>query len=161
MSLSWIKVALVALGISVVPVSYALADAGSQATPVDAKDKGKCAEKRFPMEGAKFVTKVDERIAKRRTKLGEKLASHNVAADKREAILKDYDAGAAQVRTVAKEAAKDGTVTIDEAKHVRNTVKDARRDLAKKYNLGKEGKGKANGKGKAKGKKKKDKGTPA
>ncbi|NUP06795.1 MAG: hypothetical protein HOW73_12140 [Polyangiaceae bacterium] len=154
----WMKVALVALGLSVVPVSYALADNGDAAVAQGAKDGKKGNKKHFPMNGDQFVEKVDARMAKSKTRIDAKLDHKKVPADKQKEILSEFDRGSAKIHAAAVVAAKDGTVTADEAKSVRSLAKETRKAMREKYGIAKEGKGE--GKGKKKGHKK-GKGQPA
>lgn len=151
----WMKVALVALGISVVPVSYALADSPSAVEQKAGKGEAK---RHFPMAGAEFTEKLDQRIGKRRERVVERMKKHDVPAATQKEILADFDAGAEKIRAAGKEAAKDGTVTQDEAKTVHGVVKEVKKSLREEH-----GKGKAGGKGKKgkDGKGKKGKGQPA
>ena len=144
----WIKAALVTLGTSLVPVSYALADAGGKPTAAEKAEKEKKLEKHFPMPAAKFDKRVEKRILKARARLTERMDDRRVPAEKRKEIYADFEASAAKVRAAAQTAGKDGTVTLDEAKQIRELAKQSRKDLRKKYHLG----GKRNGK---------KKGTPA
>jgi len=149
MSPSWLKSALVIVGLSLVPVYAFAGPAASQALAADddsvfvAKGKGKDKDADFPMASAKFMERVEKRIAKTKERVTARLDKRNVPADKRKAILADLDAGATKVRAAAVDAGKDGTVTADEAKTVRALAKDLRADAREKY-----GKGKNGGKGK-------------
>lgn len=156
----WMKVGLIALGLSVVPVSSALADSGAPDKAAAQKKvrRGDHA-KQFPMKGADFLQKMDARSAKAKERLVHVLDRKKVDADKRKAVLADFDAGRAKVRAAAEVAAKDGTVSIEEAKTVRGVAKEARKAMKEKHGIsGKHGKRHKDGKGKGgKGKK----GTPA
>lgn len=92
------------------------------------KHKGK-GKQQFPVDGAKFETKVENRISKAKEKLSAALSKHGANETVRTRVLKQFDDGAALVRAAAKKAAKDGTVTKDEAKAVRLLVKDLRKQL--------------------------------
>lgn len=132
----WVKVALVGLGLAVVPASFAFADSGSSSAKAinDGGDKAK----KFPMPAAEFQKNVEARIAKRKDKLTEKMAERKVPADKQREVLAEFDAGAAKVRAAATQAGKDGTVTLDEAKEVHKIAKEQRKEVRAK--LGKKGK---------------------
>ena len=117
MSPSWLKVALLTAGLSVVPV-YAFADTAPDAAPLE-KGAGKEKGKHFPMATAKFKEVVEKRIAKVKERVAERMEKRNVPADKRREIMADVDAGAAKVRAAADQAGKDGTITAEEAKTVR------------------------------------------
>ncbi|MBK6519981.1 MAG: hypothetical protein IPM79_31715 [Polyangiaceae bacterium] len=154
-----LKVALVALGLSVFPVSYALAD-----SPAEQKaGKAEAAKKNFPMAGAEFMEKLEDRIEKRRDRITDRMAKHSVPAATQKEVLADFDAGAEKVRAAGKTAAKDGTVTLDEAKTVHGVVKEVKKELRKEHGKGNGGgKGKKGKDGKGKeGKGKKGKGQPA
>jgi hypothetical protein len=147
MSRSWIKVALVSLGLAAVP---ALAFAGANTDESTALAKGdKDHEKKFPMKADTFLEKVNGRIAKAEERVTKRLEERNVPEEKRKEVLAKFSATAEQVRAAAKAAGEDGTVTADEAKQVRKVAKELR--------------GKHKGKkGEGKGKKgKKDKGSEA
>jgi Skp family chaperone for outer membrane proteins len=157
MSRSWIKVALVSLGLASVP---ALAFAGDrQEAPVEAgvKADGK-REAKFPMKSETFMEKVDARLEKLKGRITEGLEKRDVPEEKRAKVLAKFEEGATKIREAARTAGADGTVTAEEAKEVRAVAKDVRKDMKKA--AGGEGKGKGKGKGKGTGKDK-DAGTPA
>ena len=143
MARSWIKIALVSLGISALVPVYAFADDTAARARVEKKEKGDKA-KHFPMPAAEFKAKVDGRITKMRARIESKMKEKGVAADKQKTALANFDAGASKVRAAADTAGKDGTVTKEEAKSVHDLAKQLRKDAHPKG-------------GKAKGKK----GTPA
>lgn len=150
MSRSWIKVALVSLGLASVP---ALAFAGDrQEAPVEAgvSAHGK-RDAKFPMKSEKFVEKVDSRLAKLKDRLTKGLEKRDVPEAKRTKVLAKFEEGATKIREAARNAGADGTVTAEEAKEVRAVAKEVRKDLKA---------ARGNGKGKGKGKKRTD-GTPA
>ena len=95
-----------------------------------AKDKG---AKQFPMKAATFKDHVEKRIAKAREKLGEQLERHNVPQATRDQVMKDFEAGAVAVRAAADRVAKDGEVTQQEAKEVRDLAKDLKQKAREKY----------------------------
>ncbi len=140
MARSWIKIALVSLGITALVPLYAFADdsaaqARSEAR-VEKKEKGDKA-KHFPMPAAEFKQKVEERITKRRARIEAKMKEKNVAADKQKTALAAFDAGAVKVRAAADAAGKDGTVTKDEAKGVHDLAKQLRKEARGKVAKGK------------------------
>lgn len=159
MSRSWIKMGVVALGLSVLVPALAWADASAPATELSEKgekgkrEKGKH-EKAFPMEAAKFKEHVEKRIARVKERVTAGMEKHNVPEEKRREVIADLEKGAARIRTAADTAAKDGTVTAEEAKQVRGVAKEVRKEAREKYG---HGKGKGHGKkGKGKGKDKAD-----
>lgn len=132
----WLKVALVGLGLAVVPASFAFADSGPSSS--EAIKKGGDKAKKFPMPAAEFQKHVETRIAKRKEKLTEKMTERKVPAEKQKAVLAEFEAGAAKVRAAATEAGKDGTVTLAEATEVHKIAKEQRKEVRSK--LGKKGK---------------------
>ena len=145
--MGFVKVALVGLGVSLVPVSLALADSGSGPAKTVEVKQGK-GDKKFPMEGQKFLEKVDGRIAKARERLVQKMEERKVPAEKRAKILKEFQQGSAKIRGAARAAAKDGTVTKDEAERVREIRKAVRQEFREKFPHGKGKRGGKRGKGK-------------
>ena len=143
MARSWIKIALVSLGISALVPLYAFADDNAAQAWSDArvekKEKGDKA-KHFPMRAAEFKQKVEERITKRRARIEAKMKEKGVPAEKQKTALAAFDAGSAKVRAAAEAAGKDGTVTAEEAKGVRELVKQLRKEAHAKGGKGK-GKG--------------------
>lgn len=132
-----IAVALV-FALSAIPMT---AFAGDKAPVTETKKPP-----RFPMTAESFNKLIENRIAKIRERLSEKLAKHKVPEAKQAEIKKDFEAGAAAIRAAAAKAAADGTVTKEEAKDVRRLAKDIRRQAREKYMPGK-GHGKEHGKG--------------
>jgi Spy/CpxP family protein refolding chaperone len=87
----------------------------------------------FPVEGAAFQAHIEARIGKWREKLDAYLASHPVPDTVKAQIRKDFDSGTASVRAAAKEAAKDGQVTREEADGVDKLARDLKREGFQKY----------------------------
>lgn len=143
--------AAAALALVIAAPSVALADA-APGTPAAArkadKDGKRGKEKNFPMQAATFKDQVEKRIGKARTKLTAMLDKNKVPEATRAQIMKDFEAGAVAVRTAADRVSKDGQVTQDEAKEVRDLAKDLKQKAREKYGVAK-GKGKAKGKSKA------------
>jgi hypothetical protein len=105
------------------------------------------------MEAAKFKEHIERRITKTRERIAERLERSNAPADVKKAVLDKVDQGAAAVRAAADGAMKDGTVTLDEAKSVRQVAKAQRasvREAAKGHLKGHD-RGKGHGKGKGRG----------
>ncbi len=149
---------VVALGLSVLVPALAWADASAPATEQSEKgekgerrEKGKH-EKAFPMDAAKFKEHVEKRISRVKERVTAGMEKHNVPEAKRREVLANLEKGAARIRTAADTAAKDGTVTAEEAKQVRGVAKEVRKEAREKYG---HGKGKGHGK-KGKGKEKAD-----
>jgi hypothetical protein len=131
MARSWIKIALVSLGISaLVPLAaYADDSAGKARSEARVEKKGRGDKaKEFPMPTAKFKEKVEGRITKSRARIESKMKEKSVPADKQKTALAAFDAGAVKVRAAADAAGKDGTVTFEEAKGVRELTKQLRKD---------------------------------
>ena len=76
-------------------------------------------EKKFPMPGAEFKAKVEERLTKGRQHLETRITEKNVPADKAAEMRKHFEARATEARAKADQAAADGVVTLDEAKAMR------------------------------------------
>ena len=136
-----------ALALVVAVPAVALADATPAAPAAGRRDakadkRGKKDGKQFPMKAATFKDHVEKRIAKAKTKLSEMLERHQVPAAMRAEVMKDFDAGAASVRVAADRVSKDGTVTQEEAKEVRELAKDLKQKARAKYGLGNAGKAK-------------------
>jgi hypothetical protein len=108
------------------------------------------------MKADDFQNRVDQRLTKARTKLVEVMQKRKVAEAEQKKLLARFDQGATRVRSAATEAGKDGTVTLDEAKRVREVAKEERKAMkgAVASNGEAKGKGKDN-KGKGKGNSKK------
>ncbi|MFO0550604.1 MAG: hypothetical protein U0271_19575 [Polyangiaceae bacterium] len=144
MSVSLLKAALVSLGIASLAPAYALADSAGGTTVAEQR------EAKFPMEGATFKQRVEARFQHFKSRVERALERRNVPEDKQKEIMKDVEAAHARVTAAAENAAKDGTVTKEEAKDVRAVAKSAKAELKEKYGIGKGGHGKAKGKGKGK-----------
>lgn len=115
-----------------------LAAFADEKTPkVEKVDKKKHGKGEFPMEAVKFDEIVEKRIAHAREQMENLLAAHPLPDAMKEKIRKDFDAGAAAIRAAAKDAGKDGKVTRDEAKDVRELARDLKDDMREKYGKGK------------------------
>lgn len=99
----------------------------------DHKHDKKGDKPQFPVKADGFAKMVDTRLSDAKTKLESGLARHKVEGDAKAAVLKDFDTGAALVRAAAKRVGKDGEVTKDEAKEVRQLVKSLRKDMRTKF----------------------------
>lgn len=113
---------------------------------------GKDHEAAFPMKGAEFMSKVDARIAKTRTKVSEAVAKKNLPEATKKQVMAEVDAGSAKVRAAATKAAADGTVTKEEAKQVHELAHTVKKELRAKAGLPTREHGKGKGKGKDKNK---------
>ncbi len=80
--------------------------------------------KKFPMAGAEFKQKVDQRIVTARQKLETRIAS--LPADKQKEIRDKFNAGVQVVNAEVARAVADNVVTKDEAKKVRETARALR-----------------------------------
>jgi NhaP-type Na+/H+ and K+/H+ antiporter len=104
---------------------------------------------KFPMPAAKFKEMIEKRISKAQERITKGLEKRNVPEATRKEALARFEKGATQVRTAADAAAKDGTVTLEEAKSVRELAKSLQKD-ARTAMKNDKGKGKGKGKGNAK-----------
>lgn len=96
------------------------------------KERREERKKQFPMTAKKFEEKLEAGISRHLSNLTKRLDKHSVDATKKKEILAQAEKGAKAVRAAVAEAAKDGTVTHEEAKMVRAVVKTQRekvRDL--------------------------------
>lgn len=100
-----------------------LAVASLVAVPALAKGKGDHA-KNFPMAAAEFKSKVDSKTAKAKQRMEEKAKA--LPADQAKDLRAKFDAGTAQINAEVAKATADGTVTLEEAKKVREVAKSAR-----------------------------------
>jgi hypothetical protein len=140
---TFVRPMLVALSLAFASTAAAPAFAdGADAKAADHKEKGhKKGDKKhdkkdrpsFPVTADNFTKMVDGRLSKVKTKLESGLEKHKVEAAAKTKILKDFDDGAALVRTAVKRVGKDGEVTKDEAKEVRELVKSLRTQMRAKY----------------------------
>lgn len=81
----------------------------------------------FPMKGADFQQKVEQRIAKKKEHLEKRIAEKKVDAAKAKAMRDHSEARAVAIRAAAAAAAQDGVVTADEAKAVRAAGRSGKR----------------------------------
>lgn len=95
------------------------------------KERGKKGEhaESFPMKAEDFWKRVDARLGKAREHLASSLEKRKVSEDEKKAALKRFDDGAVKVRAAAERAGKDGTVTLEEAKEVREVAKTERKAM--------------------------------
>ena len=105
---------------SKIVAAVVLAVASLVAVPAFAKGKGDHA-KNFPMTAAEFKAKVDKKTAKAREHMEAK--AKQLPADQAKEVRAKFDAGTAQINAEVAKATADGTVTLDEAKKVREVAK--------------------------------------
>lgn len=105
-------------------------------------DKGE-----FPMEPTKFSELLERKIEVARAQMEFIMTAQALPDGVKAQARKDFDAAAAKIRTVAKEAGKDGKVTKEEAKDVRHQAKDFVKQMREKYGKDKD---KDHGKGRGK-----------
>jgi hypothetical protein len=107
---------------SKIVAAVVLALASLVAVPAFAKGNGNHA-KNFPMPAAEFKAKVEKKSAKAREHMEEK--AKQLPADQAKELRAKFDAGTVQVNAEVAKATADGTVTLDEAKKVREVAKAA------------------------------------
>lgn len=108
---------------SKIMAAVVLAVASLVAVPAFAKGKVDHT-KNFPMAAAAFKAKVDARTAKAKQRMEEK--AKQLPADQAKELRAKFDAGVAQIDAEVAKATADGTVTLDEAKKVREVAKSVR-----------------------------------
>jgi hypothetical protein len=108
----------------------------------------------FPMEPTKFSELLERKIEVARAQMELIMTANALPDGVKTQARKDFDTAAAKVRTVAKEAAKDGKVTKDEAKDVRHQARDVVKQMREKYGKDKD---KDHDKGRGKHREKADK----
>ncbi|MEZ4293580.1 MAG: hypothetical protein R3B70_01290 [Polyangiaceae bacterium] len=96
-----------------------------------AKGKDRIMES-FPLPADKFTKVVETRLTHAKERISTRLSKSSLSEAEQAKILKDFDTGAEAIRTAAKAAGKDGTVTKDEAKSVRELVKNLRKTVSAK-----------------------------
>jgi hypothetical protein len=97
-------------------------------------------EASFPMPAAQFKQKVDARLAKARTHMEERASK--LPANEAKDLRAKFDAGAAKINGEVAKATADGTVTLDEAKGLRQTMREIRGHHGKTAKRGDAGKNK-------------------
>jgi hypothetical protein len=123
----------------------ASADEKPKAPRVEKVSKRHHDKAEFPMEPTKFSEIVERKIGHARTKMEDIMKSASLPDGVKAQIRKDFDAAAVKVREAAKEAGKDGKVTKEEAKDVRQQSRGLVKELRQKY-----AKDKDHGKGRGK-----------
>lgn len=104
-----------------------------KAPRVEKVDKRHHDQGEFPMNPTKFSELVDRKIDLARAQMELLLTANSVPDGIKAQIRKDFEAAAVKVRAAAKEASKDGKVTKDEAKDVRQQARSFVKDLRAKY----------------------------
>jgi hypothetical protein len=105
----------------------------------EGQDAGKHGGKHFPMAAAEFRQKHDAHVAKARAKMEERIKERKLDAEKAKELRARFDAVNAKVTQAVAKVTADGTVTKDEAKEVRQTARDARREAHGGHGKGKRG----------------------
>jgi hypothetical protein len=135
---SFVRPLALALGLAVLaaPLAASAEEKGKQPR-VEKIDKKKHGKGEFPMESTRFDEKVEARIKHAREQMEKLLAAHPLLPDATKSqIRKDFEAGAAAIRAAAKDAGKDGKVTRDEAKDVRELAREMKKSAREKYGKG-------------------------
>lgn len=102
----------------------------------DGKDGKDGKERHFPIKAEKFQKIVEKRIEKARARLETHMKEKNLPEDKRAAIRKEFEAGATEVRTLAKQVSEDGSVTKEEAQKVRELARSLKQKARGKHGHG-------------------------
>ncbi len=111
----------------------ASADEKPKAPRVEKVSKRHHDKAEFPMEPTKFTEIVDRKIEHARTKMEAIMTAGAVPDGVKAQVRKDFEAAAVKVRAAAKEAGKDGKVTKEEAKDVRQESRTFMKQLREKY----------------------------
>lgn len=93
-------------------------------------------ERRFPIKAEKFQKVIEKRLGKAREKLEAHMKEKNLPEDKRAAIRKEFEAGATEVRALAKQVGEDGSVTKEEAQKVRDLARSLKHKAREKHGKG-------------------------
>jgi hypothetical protein len=101
----------------------ALAETGAKRPTPTAEEGGKHGKK-FPMAGAEFKAKVDQRVAKARQHMESRVT--NLPADKQKEVRDKFNAGVATLNAEVQKAVADNVVTKEEAQKVREVAKQLR-----------------------------------
>ncbi|AUX47980.1 uncharacterized protein SOCE26_095060 [Sorangium cellulosum] len=126
--------ALAALTAAAAPAAAAAREIPAAAAEAPRHGRGK-ARPHFPMDAARFSKRVDERIAKQRAKIEAKMEKRGVPVPRRAEVRKALDDLQGKVRAAVDRAAKDGVITQDEAKQVRELTRAARKAIAEQLGL--------------------------
>lgn len=132
--------AIVGLGLGILLPAVAVAQSPSAPTPPTAE--GRRAKAKFPMSGATFQNRVDQRLAKMRARLLRRLEKRQLSDAEKQQIVARFDSRAGIIKKAASEAAADGTVTRQEAKNVRQKARGMRKAKGPKGKKARRAKGK-------------------
>ncbi len=77
----------------------------------------------FPMPASEFSQRVEARLNRAHERLEARLAKKNPPAEKAAAMRQRFETNAATIRAEAQKAEADGTVTQEEADHVREVAR--------------------------------------
>ncbi len=91
------------------------------------------AERRFPMDGKRFLELVDRRLQRFEQRIDARLKKHKLPAELEREIRAELARGEAQVRAAANKASADGKVTKNEAWDVRELALELREQARAKY----------------------------
>lgn len=122
--------AALALATSALTFATAASAEGARPAPTHAAAHGREARKegdrakKFPMAGAEFKAKIDQRMAKARQRIEARIAS--LPADKQREARDRFNAAVATVNAEVAKAVADNVVTKEEAKKVRETARALR-----------------------------------
>jgi len=105
---------------------------GDDVYPEEANAEGR-RERRFPMEGKRFLELVNKRLQGFEQRLDERLKKHKLPAALEREIRAEAARSEAQVREAARKAAADSKVTKDEAWEVRELALELREQARAKY----------------------------
>jgi hypothetical protein len=111
----------------------ASADEKPKAPRVEKVSKRHHDKAEFPMEPTKFTEIVDRKLEHARTKMEQLMTAAALPDGAKAQIRKDFEAAAVKVRAAAKDAGKDGKVTKEEAKDVRQEARSFVKQLREKY----------------------------
>ena len=156
---SLVRSAAAALALALVAApAIALADEPAAGHREHGKQHGDRAA--FPMKADAFQRIVEQRIAKAHERMEQILVARAVPEVVATAVRKDFEEGAGHVRAAAKAAEKNGMVTKEEARAVRELAKDIVDRMRDKYGVpkgehpkGKRAEGHGKGQKRAHGKK--------
>lgn len=88
---------------------------------------------RFPMEGARFVSLVTQRIERMKARIDRAIERLEVPPEVAARIRADFAKASAKILGAANQAAKNGTVTKQEAQKVRQLARHLRQQARQKY----------------------------
>ena len=115
------------------PLAASAEEKPSKSPRVEKVEKKRHDKGDFPMKPEKFSEIVDRRIDVARAQMEFIITAQSLPEGVKAQVRRDFDAAAAKIRTTAKEAGKDGKVTKEEAKDVRQDARTLVKDLRAKY----------------------------